>query len=98
LLCDSTHTPQVHTFDPTVNAKVMAARSAAGKYKFHLQGLGSAAQSKHGQVLKGGPLKTLQETMQQLKHTGRTIDILKIDCEVHHTVHVVLDACMLSAW
>ena len=76
----------------------MAARSAAGKYKFHLQGLGSAAQSKHGQVLKGGPLKTLQETMQQLKHTGRTIDILKIDCEVHHTVHVVLDACMLSAW
>jgi Methyltransferase domain len=76
---------QVHTFDPTVNAKVMAARSAKGKYQFHLQGLGSAAQSKRGQVLKRGSLKTLQETMQQLQHTNRTIDILKIDCEVLHT-------------
>jgi Methyltransferase domain len=59
----------------------MAAKSAAGGYTFHSIGLGSAAQSKAKMRLGNGPLLTLQQIMEQLGHTGRTIDILKVDCE-----------------
>ncbi|KAG5189550.1 methyltransferase domain-containing protein [Tribonema minus] len=72
---------EVHTFDPTSDPKIMAAMSAKGGYHFHLMGLGSQAQSDAGEVLVHGPLKTLQEIMAQLGHTGRTLDVFKIDCE-----------------
>ncbi|KAG5190733.1 methyltransferase domain-containing protein [Tribonema minus] len=72
---------EVHTFDPTVSAEVMAEKSAAGHYQFHLMGLGSQQQSDANVMLDRGPLKTLQEMMQELGHVGRTIDVFKIDCE-----------------
>ncbi|KAG5187699.1 methyltransferase domain-containing protein [Tribonema minus] len=72
---------EVHVFDPTVDVEALGAASAAHGYRFHLMGLGSKAQSDGGEVLKNGPLRTLQHMMEELGHTGRTIDIFKIDCE-----------------
>jgi Methyltransferase domain len=68
----------------------MASKSAAGGYTFHSIGLGSAAQSAANTRLGNGPLLTLQQIMEQLGHTGRTIDILKVDCEwsLCHTSHL----------
>ncbi|KAG5176627.1 methyltransferase domain-containing protein [Tribonema minus] len=72
---------EVHTFDPTSSADAMRARSTAAGYRFHLVGLGSRARSSTGGTLGAGPLRTLQEIMADLGHAGRTLDILKIDCE-----------------
>lgn len=70
---------EVHTFDPTVHADVMDERSKQGGYTFHLTGLGSQEQS--GNVMKNGKLYTFEETLAQLGHNNRTIDVLKMDCE-----------------
>ena len=59
----------------------MAAKSQAGGYTFHTIGFGSQAQSDAGVQLKFGPLLTLQQVMERLGHTNRTIDIFKMDCE-----------------
>jgi Methyltransferase domain len=82
-LCDrlSPSPPQVHTFDPTVDVNEMAKLSKSGGYFPHLLGLGSQRQSDANFTLGSGPLRTLQQLMAGLGHTGRTIDILKIDCE-----------------
>jgi Methyltransferase domain len=61
----------------------MAQRSKAGFYHFHMIGLGSQEQMDKGEILQNGPIKTLQQVMTELGHEGRTIDIFKIDCEVH---------------
>jgi Methyltransferase domain len=56
-------------------------RSAAFGYHFHAVGLGSQQQSDNGEQLDKGPLLTLQQIMTALNHTGRTIDVFKMDCE-----------------
>jgi Methyltransferase domain len=71
----------VHTFDPTTEGDTMTLRAAAFGYHYHTIGLGSQQQSDDGKLLKNGPLLTLQQIMNALNHTGRTIDVLKMDCE-----------------
>jgi Methyltransferase domain len=71
----------VHTFDPTVSGEVMERMSKEAGYHFHLWGLGSQADMNAGVILGNGPLKTLEAIMGELGHTGRTIDVFKIDCE-----------------
>jgi Methyltransferase domain len=72
---------QVHTFDPTNEGDAMVLRAAAFGYHYHTIGLGSQQQSDNGEQLGYGPLLTLQQIMEALNHTGRTIDIFKMDCE-----------------
>jgi Methyltransferase domain len=72
---------QVHVFDPTSEGDTMTLRAAAFGYQYHTIGLGSQQQSDDGEQLQNGPLLTLQQIMTALNHTGRTIDVFKMDCE-----------------
>jgi len=76
---------EIHTFDVDTTGK-------NGDYKelveatganFHHWGLGTQAQVDEFKKNPEGalPMKTLRETMELLNHTGRVIDIFKIDCE-----------------
>jgi Methyltransferase domain len=84
-------TLQIHTFDPTVAEATMKARAETAGYTFHHFGLGSGKQVKDGIKMKGKPLMTLQQIMSKLKHTGRTINILKWDCEGEpHNIYIYI--------
>jgi Methyltransferase domain len=67
----------------------MKARAKAAGYTFHQYGLGSAQQVQDGVTVKGGQLMTLQQILTKLKHTGRTINILKWDCEGEISYHII---------
>ena len=69
---------EIHTFDPVnYNKRNGDFATALKPYaEFHHWGLGTA------ELASTNPrFKTLQQTMEVLNHTGRTIDIFKIDCE-----------------
>jgi len=72
---------EIHTFDFTdYSSKVPKNKNIF----FHHWGLkASYVESKVGRpdILPNQPFKTLQETIQELGHEGRPIDIFKIDCE-----------------
>jgi hypothetical protein len=70
---------EIHTFDMETYNKRNGHfnESLKGISTFHAWGLGTIEQSnRHPQTYK-----TLQQTMDVLGHTNRTIDIFKIDCE-----------------
>ena len=73
---------EIHTFDPmSFNKRNGKFQKALKKFnaEFHQWGLGTQEQSdgyKAGKVHRN--FKTLQETMEELGHTNRTIDIFKI--------------------
>ncbi len=49
---------------------------------FHPWGLGTQEEAaNYARSQKGPPMFTLQQTMEKLNHTGRMVDIFKIDCE-----------------
>ena len=69
----------VHTFDlrerndkNIVFAKVLMKHGAA----FHHWGIGTPEEA-----AENARMKTLQQTIVELRHSGRTIDLFKIDCE-----------------
>ena len=74
---------EIHTFD--MGAYKMAVERSGS----HFHQWGIAAQSTlQGQSFTGpglqrgrGQFKSLRQTIQELNHTGRTIDLFKIDCE-----------------
>lgn len=83
--CSSTfgkHNCEIHTFDPTVppNRYVGTAYST-----FHDWGFGQDGQHANRSIKGRGnfnfTLMSLETVMKKLGHQGRTIDILKIDCE-----------------
>eukprot|EP00578_Thalassiosira_sp_NH16_P023566 CAMPEP_0181103446 /NCGR_PEP_ID=MMETSP1071-20121207/14870_1 /TAXON_ID=35127 /ORGANISM="Thalassiosira sp., Strain NH16" /LENGTH=593 /DNA_ID=CAMNT_0023186521 /DNA_START=111 /DNA_END=1892 /DNA_ORIENTATION=+ len=67
---------EIHTFDPTLNTAFVGDKYAT----FHDWGVGEDGQSmSFGE--KTWTAKGLETIMQELGHTDRTIDIIKIDCE-----------------
>jgi len=70
---------EIHTFDMVTSNKRNGDFTTAleGTSTFHSWGLGTATQAKE----RPNTFKTLAQTMKELGHTGRTIDIFKIDCE-----------------
>jgi len=71
---------EIHTFDmATYNKRNGSFKEALAKIgvPFHPWGLGTEAQSQQ----QPETFKTLKESMIELGHVGRTIDIFKIDCE-----------------
>lgn len=75
---------EVHTFDMATRNKRNGdfQRALEGYAAFHPWGLGTQEQSDHYRKTKSGPAyKTLRETMEELGHVGRRIDVFKIDCE-----------------
>lgn len=75
---------EIHTFDMTTYNKRNGHFDQALKpyATFHAWGLGTQKQADHYAKTKKGPaFKTLEQTVQELGHAGRRIDIFKIDCE-----------------
>ena len=75
---------EVHIFDPTVDATLLAEESSKWGYKLHSIGLAAAEGEfrfhKNG-VTRSYPAKTLPQMMELLGHTGREITLFKVDCE-----------------
>jgi hypothetical protein len=76
---------EIHVFDPRPLPAGMAETLASTKnIHFHKWGLGSSYDEKFNPRkpgIKRGNFRTLNETMTELGHTGKTIDVFKIDCE-----------------
>lgn len=70
---------EVHTFDPVnYNKRNGDFATALKPYaEFHHWGLGTAEEA----AQNPGRFKTLTQTMEELGHAGRKIDVFKIDCE-----------------
>jgi hypothetical protein len=73
---------EIHTFDPTGPSAEWAAAAKSLGVEFHPWGLNRVeAVNRNNALLAANPSYPLAEIMQRLGHTGRKIDILKIDCE-----------------
>ena len=62
---------EIHTFDPAARFRAKAPPGVT----YHAWGFTSEQEAKKGNF------KTMKQTVKELNHTGRTIDIFKIDCE-----------------
>ena len=79
------HHCEIHTFDIVTfneqNGDFQKSLENIGVH-FHHWGLGTKMQAAaYARTRQGPPLYTLAQTMAMLNHTGREIDIFKIDCE-----------------
>ena len=75
---------EIHTFDLVNYNKRNGyfAEALDGIASFHHWGLATLKHAERSaRNLKGPSFKTLEQTMAELGHTNRTIDIFKIDCE-----------------
>ena len=83
---------EIHIFDPTDYESIM--KSAGVKANYHSWGLKTSytfeiaevtesigRRFQDGKKLSNSTFKTLNETMQELGHVGRRVDVFKIDCE-----------------
>lgn len=76
---------EIHTFDMVTynkrNGQFQPKLEAIGAH-FHAWGLGTQAEANaYEKTKRGAPIYTLQQTMAKLNHTGRVVDVFKIDCE-----------------
>ena len=75
---------EIHTFDIVAQRAGMNYSSLleAINVTFHHWGIGTPEQAEESaRNPDRPPMHTLEQTMEMLNHTGRTIDIFKIDCE-----------------
>ena len=74
---------EIHTFDPTLDKPFVGGELAT----FHPWGLGV-----DGEPMSMGGKKwtgmSLENAIRELGHVNRTIDVLKIDCEVSKNFHL----------
>ena len=68
---------EIHVFDHTVSTLRLVSKQRK-PWRVHFHQIGLAAMTSRD---AGGDFKTLSDMVRDLGHVGRTIDILKIDCE-----------------
>ena len=67
---------EIHVFDHTVSTlRLLSKQRKPWRVRFHQIGLAATSHN------AGGDFKSLSDMVRDLGHVGRTIDILKIDCE-----------------
>jgi hypothetical protein len=74
---------EIHIFDPTDYSQKMRENGLNGDH-YHAWGLKPSSdydESSLPENVKGLTFKTLTESMEQLGHLGRRVDVFKIDCE-----------------
>ena len=78
---------EMHTFDPTIHVERLADVASQYNFQVHPWGLGTH----HANV----NALTLSNIMERLNHVGKTINILKIDCEgcEHEALAEVFQLC-----
>lgn len=73
---------EVHTFDPTGDTSLYQSKAEAVGAIFHPWGLSGKMDDLYNEATNGSnPLFPLSDIVSQLGHTGRKIDLLKVDCE-----------------
>ena len=74
---------ELHTFDPTGDTGKWAEEGKQVGTQFHPWGLSHVDASNRNNPLlsQSNPMMPLGEIVERLGHSGRTIDVLKIDCE-----------------
>ena len=70
-------TCEIHTFDPDP----IYANDAPAFVTYHAWGLVASSEASQHPKQGGEIFKSIQETVQELGHVGRTIEVFKIDCE-----------------
>lgn len=78
---------EIHTFDPEIQGRPYGHLAPAG-VNYHNWGFMSETEGKEAQARFysnvnrfQGNFKTMKETIEELGHTGKVIDVFKIDCE-----------------
>lgn len=81
VLKDISSNCEIHTFDPELQGADFSSIAPDGVH-YHAWGIEDKGNAKSKTMpLEPGAFKTLQQTVQELGHAGRTVDIFKIDCE-----------------
>lgn len=87
---------EIHTFDPTGDTPILQTLASRRGIEFHAIGLGQGEGEMKNANNVTHPVLPLYKMMKLVGHTGRKLDILKVDCEgcEHAAFEAIYDAVL----